>query len=164
NPVRTERISGLARLIRANLQVSLENMPLWHERDISHSSAERVILPDSFILSDFILAEMTDIVQNWRVHPEKMKTNIELTRNLIFSQSVLLALIKKKVTRDQAYQMVQEKSLKAWKEHFDFKNMVQSDENISSILTQEEINECFSLEPFLEKIDYIFERVFSDES
>lgn len=163
NPVRAERISGLARLVRANLQVALENIPLWHERDISHSSAERVIFPDSFILTDYLLAEIANVIKNWEVYPDRMKENIYLTRGLIFSQRVLLALTKKNVSRDQAFQLVQKNSLKAWKEHLDFKELIQSDRAITKTLSQKEINGCFSLQPYLDKIDYIFNRVLSDE-
>ena len=163
NPVRTERISGLARLVRANLIVALENIPLWHERDISHSSAERVIFPDSFIITDFLLHETTNIIKNWIVYPERMKENINLTRGLIFSQRVLLALTKKNISREKAYQLVQKNSLKAWNEQLDFKKLIQSNKEIRKILSQKEINDCFSLEPYLEKIDYIFEKVLSDE-
>ncbi len=164
NPVRCERVSGLARLVRANLQVALENIPLWHERDISHSSAERVILPDSFILTDFLLAEMTDVIKNWVVHAERMAKNIQATRGLIFSQSVLLALTGKGVSRDQAYQIVQKNSLKAWNEGLDFEGLVAADQEISRVLSREEVEGCFSLDPYLEKIDYIYERVLADES
>jgi adenylosuccinate lyase len=164
NPVRTERISGLARVARSNLQTALENMPLWHERDISHSSAERIILPDTFILADFILADITDIIQNWNVHPERMKENIDLTQGLIFSQRVLLALTKKNLTREQAYQIVQRNTLKAWKEKSDFRDIILADEDAIKALTKEEIQACFTLEPYLEQIDHIFERVLSDES
>jgi adenylosuccinate lyase len=164
NPVRAERISGLARLVRANLQVALENIPLWHERDISHSSAERIILPDSFILTDFILAETIDIIKNWRVNSKRMKDNIRLTRGLIFSQSVLLALTKKEMSREKAYQLVQRNSLKAWQENLDFKDLIQSDREVKKVLTQKEIDACFSLEAYLEKIDYIYERVLDGES
>lgn len=164
NPVRAERISGLARVTRANLQVAMENIPLWHERDISHSSTERIILPDSFILTDFILFETIDILENWKVHPERMIKNIDLTRGLIFSQMVLLALLKKNISREYAYQLVQKNSLKAWKEDLDFKKLIQSDQEIIKLLSQDEINKCFSLESYLEKIDYIFDKVFSDEN
>jgi adenylosuccinate lyase len=164
NPVRCERVSGLARLVRSNLQVAMENIPLWHERDISHSSAERVIIPDSFILTDFLLADMTDIVQNWTVHQDRMKVNIGATRGLIFSQSVLLALTRKGLSRESAYQIVQRNSLKAWNENLDFKALVLAEPEIVAVLTPEELDQCFSLEPYLGKIDYIFERVFSDES
>lgn len=164
NPVRAERVSGLARVARANLQVALENIPLWHERDISHSSAERIILPDTFILTDFILADITDIIKNWKVYPDRMRSNIDLTRGLIFSQRVLLALTKKNLSREEAYQIVQKHSLKAWQENLDFKVLIQSDKDISNILSEKEIEECFSLDPFLEKIDYIYKRVFPNEN
>ncbi len=164
NPVRAERISGLARLVRANLQVALENIPLWHERDISHSSAERIIFPDSFILTDFILAETIGIIKKWRVNTERMKENIQLTRGLIFSQSVLLALTKKDMSREKAYQLVQRNSLKAWQENLNFKDLIQADNEIRKLLTQKEIDACFSLGPYLEKIDYIYKRVFAGES
>lgn len=164
NPVRAERISGLTRLTRANLQVALENIPLWHERDISHSSTERIIFPDTFILTDFMLSEIMDIIKNWKVFPEKMKENIDLTRGLIFSQKLLLSLMKKDLSRDDAYNLVQKNSLLAWKEHLDFKEIVLSDSEVKKILSRKEIDECFFLDPYLEKIDYIFERVLSDES
>ena len=163
NPVRAERISGLSRIIRGNLQTALENIVLWHERDISHSSTERLIFPDSFILADFMLAEMTDIIKNWTVHPDRMKDNIDLTRGLIFSQSVLLALTKKNVSREDAYHLVQRNSLKAWDEKRDLKGLVLDDPDIRAVLTPEEIERSFSLDPYLEKIDYIFERVLGHE-
>jgi len=164
NPVRCERVSGLARLVRSNLQVALENIPLWHERDISHSSSERIIFPDCFILTDFLLADMTDIVKSWTVHPDRMKANIGATRGLIFSQSVLLALTRKGLSRESAYQIVQRNSLKAWNENLDFKALVLAEPKVAAVLTPRELDRCFSLEPYLGKIDYIFERVFSDES
>ncbi len=159
NPVRCERIAGLARIVRSNLQVALENIPLWHERDISHSSAERVIFPDSFILTDFLLKEMTDIIANWHVYPDRMLKNIELTRGLIFSQAVMLALTRKGLTREEAYRLVQNCSLKAWNENLNFRELVLSDPEIRKHLSAGEIEACFSLEPYLKKIDFIFERV-----
>ncbi|MHB8095941.1 MAG: adenylosuccinate lyase [Candidatus Aminicenantales bacterium] len=164
NPVRCERASGLARLVRSHAQVAMENIPLWHERDISHSSAERVIFPDAFILTDFLLADMTDIVRNWAVHPDRMRRNIDGTRGLIFSQSVLLSLTRKGLIREQAYQIVQRNSLKAWNEGLDFKALIQAEPEVTDVLSPAEVAQCFSLEPYLGKIDYIFERVFSDES
>ena len=164
NPVRCERISGLARLVRANAQVGLENIVLWHERDISHSSAERVVFADSFIATDFLLADAADIVGNWVVHPDRMEANIGATRGLIFSQSVLLALTKKGLTREEAYQVVQRNSLKAWNEGLDFKALVSADPDVSRALGPEDIDRCFSIAPYLDKIDYIFERVFRHES
>jgi adenylosuccinate lyase len=164
NPVRTERVSGLARITRSNLQTAMENIPLWHERDISHSSAERVILPDSFIITDYLLSEMTDIIKNWRVHPERMKTNLNLTRGLIFSQRVMLALTKKNISREDAYKLTQRNSLKAWDEQKDFKELLKADSEVTQLLSDGEIDDCFSLDPYLDKIDYIYEKVFADES
>lgn len=164
NPVRSERVSGLARVTRSNLHVALENIPLWHERDISHSSAERVIFPDSFIITDYLLAETAALVKNWNVHPARMEKNIHLTKGLIFSQRVMLALTKKEVSREQAYQLVQKNSLKAWKEDLDFKDLLLQDPEISKMMTEEDIAECFTLDPYLEKIDYIFDKVFADEN
>jgi len=164
NPVRCERLSGLARLVRGNLHAAFENMALWHERDISHSSAERIIFPDSFTLTDFMLTEAIDVIGNWRVHPENMRRNIQATRGLIFSQRVLLALTQKGILRDDAYPLVQKNSLKVWDEALDFKTLVLADPDICRTLSPKEIEECFSLQPYLEKIDYIFERVLGHES
>jgi adenylosuccinate lyase len=163
NPVRSERVSGLARVVRGHLQTALENIPLWHERDISHSSAERIIFPDCFIITDFLLSEMIKIVGNWQVHPEKMKANIELTRGLVFSQRVLLALTKKDLSREDAYQLVQENSMKAWDENKDFKTLVLEDPAITKVLSPQEIEKCFTFDPYLSQIDYIFDRVLSHE-
>ncbi len=164
NPVRCERISGMARIVRSNVQVALENIPLWHERDISHSSAERVIVPDSFILTDFMLTEMIDIIRHWRVLPKNMERNIQATRGLIFSQMVLLALTRKGLARNDAYELVQRNSLKAWDGDADFKSLVLADPDIRKTLSADEIAACFSIAPYLEKIDYIFERVLGHES
>jgi adenylosuccinate lyase len=164
NPVRCERIAGLARLVRGNVQVALENIALWHERDISHSSAERIIIPDSFILTDYMLSETIDIISHWVVHKDRMQANINATRGLTFSQSVLLALTRKGTTREDAYALVQRNSLKAWNENLDFKALILADPEIGGQLTPTEIEGCFSLVPYLEKIDYIFERVLAHES
>ncbi len=164
NPVRAERISGLSRLLRGNLQVALENIPLWHERDISHSSAERIIFPDSFILADYLLAETTAIIKNWVIHEKRMKENIALTRGLIFSQKILLALTEKKVPRPRAYELVQRNSLRARTENLGFKDLLLKDKDIMAILSPKEVEACFSLESYLEKTDYIFERVLGNES
>ncbi|MBS3818659.1 adenylosuccinate lyase [bacterium] len=164
NPVRSERISGLARVIRSNLHVSLENIPLWHERDISHSSSERIIFPDTFILTDFLLFEIKDILTHWRVYPERMKKNLEWTQGLIFSQRILLALTQKGLSRDQAYQMVQKNSFKAQKENTHLKKILESDKEITQILSSEEIEQCFDFKSYLKNIDFIFNKVLSDES
>lgn len=163
NPVRAERISGLSRLLRAYLQVALENIALWHERDISHSSAERVLFPDSFILIDFMLAEMTDIIRNLVVHEDKMKENLGLTQGLIFSQAVLLALTEKNLPRPRAYELVQRNSLRVWKENRSLKDLLLADEDVSAILSPAEIEACFELDRYLEKIDFIFEKVLGSE-
>jgi len=164
NPVRCERVAGLARLVRANVQVALENIPLWHERDISHSSAERIIFPDSFILTDYLLVETIDIIGHWVVHKDRMRSNIDATRGLTFSQSVLLALTRKGLTREDAYALVQRNSLKAWNENGDFKALAEADPDIAKVLKPAELQACFSLDPYLEKIDYIFKRVLAHES
>lgn len=164
NPVRAERVSGLARVTRSNLHVALENIPLWHERDISHSSAERIIFPDSFIITDYLLAETGGLVKNWNVHPDRMEKNIHLTKGLIFSQRVMLALTKKDVSREHAYQTVQKNSLKAWNDDLDFKELILKDPEISEILSEDDIKNCFTLDPYLEKIDYIYDKVFADEN
>jgi adenylosuccinate lyase len=159
NPVRAERISGLARVIRSNLLAGLENIGLWHERDISHSSAERVIFPDSFILTDFLLAEASDIIGHWVVHPERMAENVQATGGLIFSQGLLLALTRKNLTREQAYELVQKISLKVWKERTSLMETALADPDILRVLSPAEVEACFSLDPYLEKIDLIFEKV-----
>ncbi|MFQ6069628.1 MAG: adenylosuccinate lyase [Candidatus Aminicenantales bacterium] len=163
NPVRAERVSGLARIIRSNLHVALESIPLWHERDISHSSCERIILPDSFIIEDFLLSEMDDIIRNWSINSQKMSKNIELTQGLIFSQSILLALTEKGISRENAYKLVQSNSFRAMEEERNLKQLILQDPEIKKHLSRGEIEKCFSLKPFLDKIDYIYERVFKDE-
>lgn len=164
NPVRAERISGLSRIVRSNLQAALENVVLWQERDISHSSAERIIFPDSFILADYMLAEAADIIQNWNVHADKMRDNVNLTRGLVFSQGLLLALTRKNMSREDAYQLVQRNSLKAWDEKKDLRSLVLADPDIRGVLSEEEIEKSFSLDPYLEKIDDIFKKVLGHES
>lgn len=164
NPVRAERVSGLSRLLRANLQVALENIALWHERDISHSSAERIIIPGSFILCDFMLAEMTDIIKNMIVHEDRMKDNIYLTKGLIFSQAVLLALTDKNMPRSQAYEIVQRNSLRVWKENLGLKELLLADKDILAVLSPDELEACFELSRYLDKIDLIFHRVIGNES
>ncbi len=164
NPVRAERVSGLSRLVRANLQVALENIALWHERDISHSSAERIIIPDSFILCDFMLAEMTDIIKNMAIHEDRMKANIDLTKGLIFSQAVLLALTDKNVPRPRAYELVQRNSLRVWKENLTLKELLSADKDVLAVLSPGELEACFDLGRFLKRIDLIFRRVLGNES
>jgi len=164
NPVRAERVSGLSRILRGNLLVALENIPLWHERDISHSSAERVILPDSFILADYLLSETTDIIGSWAVREDRMRQNIEATKGLIFSQRVLLALTEKNVPRPRAYELVQRSSLRVWSENLGLKELLLADNDVRAVLSPQEIEACFTLDTYLEKVDHIFERVLGHAS
>ena len=136
NPIISERMTGFARILRGNAHTSLENIALWHERDISHSSVERIIIPDSTHMVDYMLIKMTDLFENLIVYPDNMMNNINRTNGLIFSQEVLLALIKKGMTREDAYQIVQKNAMKTWEEKVDFKTLLFKDENISQILSK----------------------------
>ena len=158
NPITCERVSGLARLVRSNAQAALENVALWHERDISHSSVERVILPDSTILVDYMLTIFTDIVDRLLVYPEAMKANMEKTGGLIFSQRVLLALVDKGVVREDAYKWVQRNAMARWLEGADFKTNVVNDPDIKRYLSPEEIEACFDASHHLRHIDTIMGR------
>ena len=160
NPVSCEQVSGLARVIRANLQAALENIPLWHERDISHSSAERIILPSSFILTDHILRKMTSIVNNLIVYPERMRENLESMRGLVFSGQVLLELAKRGLTREDAYQIVQRNAMAVWKSKEDFKSLLSKDPQITERLSPAELDDTFDYDNQIRQVDTIFERVF----
>ena len=159
NPIVCERVAGLARLLRSNAIAAMENIALWHERDISHSSVERVIIPDSCILLDFILADMTKIIDKLLVYPEHMMRNLNATRGLIFSQEVLLALTKKGMKREDAYRTVQEQAMNVWKDEKDFKKLLLGCENIMNVLSEKELEELFDPNRSLKHIDYIFEQV-----
>ncbi|MCK4966737.1 adenylosuccinate lyase, partial [bacterium] len=159
NPITCERVSGLARLLRGNALAAMENIPLWHERDISHSSVERVIIPDSTILLDYMLHLMTDVIDKLVVNKDAMKDNIFLTQGIIFSQSLLLELVKKGLTREESYELVQENAMNARNSGTDFKSNVINDSGIKEKLTEKEINGCFDLTKFLKNIDHIFKRV-----
>jgi adenylosuccinate lyase len=162
NPIISERICGLARVIRANSIVGLENVALWHERDISHSSAERVVLPDSSIGLDYILHKATSLIGGLVVHPKRMLENLQITKGLVFSGQLLLALTQKGVSRETAYEWVQRNAMKVWDENKDFQDLVTKDADISSHLSSQEIDDVFRLESYLRNIDTIFERVFKD--
>lgn len=159
NPVASENISGLARLIRANASAALENIALWHERDISHSSVERIVIPDSTIALDYMLHRFTKVVSNLVVYPERMLKNLHMTKGLIFSQAVLLALAKKGITREKAYQLVQENAMEVWESGEDFRAKVLDDEGIGVYLNKAEIESCFDLDENLKNVDFIFERI-----
>ncbi len=162
NPILSENISGLARILRANALAAMENVALWHERDISHSSVERVIGPDSTTLLDFMLVRFTGLIKNLLVYPEKMTANMNITQGIFFSQKLLLELTQRGMTREQAYQLVQKNALQAWHEQKDFKDMVRSDPEITRVLTAEEISACCDLRFFFRHVDEIFNRVFAE--
>jgi adenylosuccinate lyase len=159
NPVASERISGLARVVRANAQAALENVALWHERDISHSSAERVILPDSCGLLDFMLEEMTVILDGIRVYPERMLANLEADGGLAFSQSVLLALVDAGSSRDDAYRIVQKAAAAAWDEGTDFRGVLGSNPEVQRLLTPEDLNAVFDPARFLQNLGGVFAKL-----
>jgi adenylosuccinate lyase len=160
NPVLSENLSGLARLIRGYAVSALENVPLWHERDISHSSVERVIAPDATVLMDFMLYRCTGLIENLVVYPENMLKNLNLMRGLVFSQRVLLELARKGASRENAYSLVQRNAMKVWEEGKDFKEELLADSEVRSYLSSEEINNAFDLAYHFKHVDTIFTRVF----
>ena len=160
NPVTCEQICGLARVVRANTQAAFEDVALWHERDISHSSVERVILPDSTILADYLLDKTTKLVDQLLVYPERMRRNLEMTRGLVFSGQLLLDLAAAGMLREQAYRVVQAHAMQAWEEEGDFRAAVEQDAEIAKVLSPAQIAEAFSLERQLRNVDKIFARVF----
>jgi adenylosuccinate lyase len=163
NPIGCEQIVGLARLIRGNAHAALENVALWHERDISHSSVERVILPDSFIVVDHMLRRFTRIVRGMVVYPERMRENLERSRGVVFSGSVLLELARRGVSREQAYEWVQRNAMRAFAERQDFKALLAGDPDIAGVLSKPEIDRAFDLDEQFRYVDNIFERVFQCE-
>lgn len=161
NPILSERICGMARTVRANSIVGLENVALWHERDISHSSAERIVLPDSSATLDYILAKTTSLLDTLIVYPENMLKNLGLTRGLVFSGQLLLALTQKGVSREDAYAWTQRNAMKVWDEGGDYQELIKSDADISSNLSAEEIARVFDLGHYLRNVETVFNRVFS---
>lgn len=161
NPILSERICGMARTVRANSIVGLENVALWHERDISHSSAERIVLPDSSATLDYILAKATSLLDTLIVYPENMLKNLNLTRGLVFSGQLLLALTQKGVSREDAYAWTQRNAMKVWDEGGDYQGLINKDADISSRLSAEEIARVFDVKHYLRNVEIVFERVFS---
>jgi adenylosuccinate lyase len=159
NPELCERICGLSRLIRGYALTSLENITLWHERDISHSSTERIILPDSCLALDYMLSIFTSIIKGLKVYPDNMRHNIERTRGLIFSQRVLLALIDKGLTREEAYKMVQDNAMEAWQGKKSFLALLKMDKQITKCLTQDKLKSIFDYNYYLKYVDTVFERL-----
>lgn len=160
NPIRSERLSGIARIIRGYTIAALENVALWHERDISHSSVERVMFPDTCILIHFMLKEITDLVKNLLVYPENMKRNMNVYGGVIFSQRVLLALVEKGLNREEAYKIVQECAHKAWNtEQGNFQELIVQDTQVKSVLSPQEIEACFDPQQHLKNLDLIYQRL-----
>ena len=162
NPVTCEQICGLARIVRSNVQAAFEDVALWHERDISHSSVERVILPDSTILTDYLLEKTTRLIDQLLVYPARMRRNLDLTRGLVFSGQLLLDLSAAGMLREEAYRLVQSHAMQAWEEEGDFRAAVSSEPAITAVLTPEKLAETFSLERQLRNVDKIFARVFGE--
>ena len=162
NPITCEQICGLARVVRANVQAAFEDIALWHERDISHSSVERVILPDSTILTDYLLDKTTQLVDKLLVYPERMRRNLDLTRGLVYSGQLLLDLAAAGMLRERAYGVVQAHAMRAWEEESDFRAAIEADPEIRAVLRPQQIDKAFSLERQLRNIDKIFARVFGE--
>ena len=161
NPIGCEQITGLARLVRANAMAALENIALWHERDISHSSVERVILPDSFIALDHMLRRFTRIVRGMVVYPERMLENLNRSRGVVFSGTVLLELARRGISREQAYEWVQRNAMRSFHEQKDFKSLLLADPDLMKVLTPADVEKAFDLKDQLRNVDAIFERVFA---
>ncbi len=164
NPVTCEQISGLARVVRSNAQAGFENVPLWHERDISHSSAERIIIPDSTTLADYLLNKTASLIETMFVYPERMMANLESTHGLVFSGQLLLDLVESGVSREDAYRLVQSHAMRAWKENLDFHELIVNDPEIRGRVPRAKIERAFDLKRQLKNIDKIFARVFPDRT
>ncbi|MHB8830412.1 MAG: lyase family protein, partial [Syntrophales bacterium] len=164
NPVLSENISGLARLMRSYAVAALEDVALWHERDISHSSVERVIGPDATILLDFMLSRFTGLIDRLVVYPERMLANLQMTKGVIFSQMVLLKLIAKGITRESAYAIVQRNAMKSWENGVEFKDLLLQDEEVISRIDKADLEEAFDVQNFIRQVDFIFARVFGPEA
>lgn len=162
NPVLSENICGLARLVRSYAIAALENVALWHERDISHSSAERIIAPDATIALDFMIHRLSGILENLVIYPEQMKCNLEMTKGVVFSQPLMLELVKRGLARDEAYRLVQKCAQIVWDTGQDFRDVVKGEKEILSLLTTSELDAVFDYRRFLKWVDRIYERVFSD--
>jgi adenylosuccinate lyase len=164
NPVTLEQISGLARIVRSNAQAAFENVALWHERDISHSSVERVIIPDSTTLVDYMLQKTINVIATMFVYPERMQRNLDSTGGLVFSGQLLLDLVENGMSREDAYRLVQDHAMRAWKEGLNFKELVLGDKAITSRVPRAQIERAFDLKRQLRNIDKIFSRVFGENS
>jgi adenylosuccinate lyase len=164
NPITAENLCGLARLVRANAQAALENVALWHERDISHSSVERVIGPDSTILLDTMVHRMSRMLEGLRVNPQRMRENLERTKGLVYSEGVLLMLVSKGLSREKAYELVQRNAMKVWNQGLGFLEALEEDGEVMAHARKEELQACFDLGKTLQHVDRIFERVLGFEA
>lgn len=158
NPIGSENVTGLSRVVRGYITTAYENVPLWHERDISHSSAERIMLPDVTIALDYMMSRFTSIIKNLTVFEENMKQNIDKTFGLVYSQRVMLTLIDKGLVREEAYDLVQPKAMKSWETKVPFRELVEQDDRIQELLTEAEIDDCFDETHHLKRVDIIFKR------
>jgi adenylosuccinate lyase len=163
NPIGCEQIVGLARLLRANAMAAIENNALWHERDISHSSVERVILPDTFIALDHMLRRFTHIVDGMVVYPDRMRENLERSRGVVFSGTVLLELARRGLSREQAYELVQQNAMRSFHERKDFKTLLLADPEVTKVLPPADLERAFDLDQHLRHVDHILERAFRGE-
>jgi adenylosuccinate lyase len=159
NPELCERVSGLARVIRGYAQTSMENISLWHERDISHSSTERIILPDACFLLDYQLAIFTSVMAGLKVFPENMRKNIDITRGLVFSQRVMLALIEKGLSRQKAYEIVQRNAMKTWKGKRSFISLLKADSEVTATILPDQLESLFDIQYYLRHVSEVFERL-----
>ena len=160
NPIKSERLAGMARILRGNAIAALENVALWHERDISHSSVERVIFPDSCILTHFMLVETTKLIKNLLVYPENMARNMNLYGGVVFSQRVLLTLVDKGISREDAYRIVQSNAHEAWNSKGgNFQELIAADSQVTEVLSAEEIQECFNPDYQLRNLDKVYQRL-----
>lgn len=159
NPILSERLSGMARVMRGNALAAFENISLWHERDISHSSVERIIIPDSTILIDYMLNQFSGLIDNLVINEDNIRKNLELTNGLVFSQTVLLKLIEKKMKREQAYKIVQTVAMKCWKEKISFLKLLKEDREVVKYLSEKELGEIFNYDKSKKNVDFIFRRV-----
>ncbi|RCW44120.1 MULTISPECIES: adenylosuccinate lyase [unclassified Halanaerobium] len=158
NPIICERLTGLARAVRGNVIPALENVALWHERDLTHSSAERIVLPDSAVLIDYMLVKFKEVIEELVVNKDNMLDNLEKTHGLIFSQRLMLALVEKGLRREEAYELAQRNALKAWDKKEDYKKLVQNDKEIMEILSEDELDKIFDWQAYLKNINYIYKR------
>ena len=164
NPIKSEQLCGLARVLRGNLQAALEDIALWHERDISHSSVERIIVPDSLMLAYYVIVQMTKVISGLRVHPERMLRNLDASFGLVFSQPVLLALVESGASRDDAYRIVQRNAMQAWQEERSFRALLVDDAEVRAVLDDARLDACFDLTRALANVGRTFDELDRIES